>query len=319
VPEGRPERLMKLAVKLFGRRTLWRLGRLAYAIARGEGPNRIETNGEAALQRHLARHATRTVDVFVCLDIGAFIGYWAESLVSACRDEGVERLHLIAFEPSETSREELDRCFERIRGTYWLEVRASAVGDFIGTALFDMSAATAGANSLVTDTGNSSATSVSITTVSQVFAECAIEYAHFVKSDVEGFDPLVIKGALPLLREGRIGVLQFEYNVRWIASRSFLKDIFELIAGLPYQIGKLVSDGVELHEEWHPELERFIETNYVLVRNDLVAAVGARRGRFDAYNTYATAEMSDPELCTKGALQYQWPNVGWSRGSGKPG
>jgi hypothetical protein len=44
----------------------------------------------------------------------------------------------------------------------------------------------------------------------------------------------VIKGALPLLREGRIGVLQFEYTIRWIASRSFLKDIFEIIAGLPY-------------------------------------------------------------------------------------
>jgi len=296
---------MKLAVKLFGRRTLWRLGRLAYVTARGEGPNRIETNGEAALQRRLARHATRTADVFVCLDIGANVGYWAESLVSACRDEGVERLHLIAFEPSEASREELDRCFERIRGTYWLEVRASAIADFIGTALFDMTGGTAGTNSLVADTGNISATSVSITTVSQVFAEGAINCALFVKSDVEGFDPLVIKGALPLLREGRIGVLQFEYTIRWIASRSFLKDIFEIIAGLPYQIGKLVSDGIELHEEWHPELERFIETNYVLVRNDLVADVGARRGRFDAYNTYAKAEMSDLGSGGPGAKQFR--------------
>lgn len=291
--EERSERLMKLALKLFGRRTLWRVGRLAYMTARGEGPNRIETNGEAALQRRLARHAARTPDIFVCLDIGAFIGYWTESLVSACREVGVKQLHLIAFEPFELSREELNRCFERIRGAYRLEVRASAIGDYIGRALFDMTGETAGTNSLIVDTGNRLATSVPITTLSQVFAEAAIDHALLVKSDVEGFDPLVIKGALSLLREGRIGVLQFEYNGRWIASRSFLKDIFELIAGLPYQIGKLVPDGVELHAEWHPELERFIETNYVLVRDDLVNAVGARRGWFDAYNTYVIAAPSN--------------------------
>ena len=293
--QGWSERLMKLAVKLIGRRTLWRVGRLVYCTARGEGQNRFETNGEAALQRRLARHGARTPDFFVCLDIGANVGHWSESLVCACREAGVERLRLIAFEPSLASREELNRCFERIRGNYQLEVRASAIGDYIGTAHFDMSGGTAGTNSLVLDTGNRSATSVPITTLSQLFAEGAIDRALLVKSDVEGFDPLVIKGALPLLREGRIGVLQFEYNGRWITSRSFLKDIFDLVTGLPYQIGKLVSDGVELYEEWHHELERFIETNYVLVRNDLLSAAGARRGWFDAYNTYVTAATNDVE------------------------
>jgi FkbM family methyltransferase len=293
VPERGSEKLMKLATKLLGRRTLWRVGRLAYTIARGEGQNWIETNGEATLQRRLARHAARTRDIFVCLDIGANVGYWAESLVSACREAGVERLHLIAFEPSKESRNELNNRFERIRGTYRLEVEASAVGDYIGTARFDMIGGTAGTNSLVTDADNVSGTSVSITTVSQVFAEGAIDRALFVKSDVEGFDPVVIKGALPLLREGRIGVFQFEYNVRWIASRSFLKDVFDLAEGLPYQIGKLVSGGIELYQEWHQELERFIETNYVLVRNDLIAAAGAQSGRFDAYNTYEIAPENE--------------------------
>lgn len=295
VLEGRLESLMMLALKLFGRRTLWRAGRLAYTIARGEGRNSIETNGEAMLQRRLARHAAQSQDDLVCLDIGANIGQWAESLVTACREAGIELLHLIAFEPSQASREELNRCFERIRGSYRLEVQASAVGDYVGTANFDMTGGTAGTNSLAVGEADPAATSVQITTVSQVFTEARIGHALLVKSDVEGFDPLVIKGALPLLREGRIGALQFEYNVRWIASRSFLKDIFELVAGLPYTIGKLVPDGVELYEKWHQELERFIETNYVLVRNDLFAAVGAKKGWFDEYNTYVTAPVSDPK------------------------
>lgn len=293
--EERSERLMKLALKLAGRRTLWRLGRLAYMTARGEGQNRIESNGEAALQRRLAHYAARMQDTFICLDIGANVGQWSESLVHACREAGVARLRLIAFEPSAASLEELSRCFERIRGSYLLELQASAVGDRAGRALFDMTGETAGTNSLVADAGDGLATSVPITTLSKIFDEGGIDKALLVKSDVEGFDPLVIKGALPLLREGRIGVLQFEYNGRWIASRSYLKDIFELANGLPYEIGKLVSGGIEIYAEWHPELERFIETNYVLVRNDLIAAAGATRGAFDAYNTYAAAAMSNEE------------------------
>jgi FkbM family methyltransferase len=291
--EERSERLMRLAVKLFGRRTLWRVGRLAYMTARGEGQNRIETNGEATLQRRLARHAAQMPDIFISLDIGANVGQWTESLINACRASGVARLHLIAFEPSQASRDELSRRFERIRGSYRLEVEASAVGDHVGSARFDMSGGTAGTNALVAEADDQPGTKVSITTLDQIFAARAIDQALFVKSDVEGFDPLVIKGALPLLREGRIGVFQFEYNFRWIASRSFLKDVFDLAEGLPYQIGKLVSGGIELYQEWHQELERFIETNYVLVRNDLIAAAGAQSGRFDAYNTYEIAPENE--------------------------
>jgi hypothetical protein len=83
VQEEWSERLMKLALKLVGRRTLWRVGRLAYMTARGEGQNRIETNGEATLQRRLARHAARTSDTFVCLDVGALAQRQKEAISGA--------------------------------------------------------------------------------------------------------------------------------------------------------------------------------------------------------------------------------------------
>lgn len=68
--------------------------------------------------------------------------------------------------------------------------------------------------------------------------------------------------------------------------RSFLRDVFDLVEGFPYHVCKVVPDGIDAYESWHPELETFFETNYLLVRNDLLDVFEVRRGRFGASNTY---------------------------------
>lgn len=95
-----------------------------------------------------------------------------------------------------------------------------------------------------------------------------VESVDFIKSDAEGHDIHVMFGAEQTLRNGRVAIWQFEYNHRWIDSRHYLKDVFEYIADKPYLIGKLHRTGIEVFEAWHPELERFFESNYVLIRRD---------------------------------------------------
>ena len=90
-----------------------------------------------------------------------------------------------------------------------------------------------------------------------------------IKIDTEGNDLRVIQGAVDLLRNGKVGVVQFEYNHRWIYSRSYLKDVFDLVRDTPYRIAKVCSTSLEVYVEWHPELERFFETNYALVHERL--------------------------------------------------
>ena len=92
-----------------------------------------------------------------------------------------------------------------------------------------------------------------------------IVHVHLAKCDTEGNDSKVILGAYELLSRGAIDVLQFEYNHRWVFSRTFLKDVFDLIQELPYRIGKLEPHSVELYDGWHYELDRFFQTNYVLL------------------------------------------------------
>jgi len=106
-----------------------------------------------------------------------------------------------------------------------------------------------------------------------------------VKVDTEGNDFNVIHSGVALLRQGRIMVLQFEYNWRWIGFGHCLKQVFAEIEGTSYEIGRLVQSRIEVHAVWHPELERYFETNYVLVRRDVLALLPHRRVAFGPSGT----------------------------------
>jgi hypothetical protein len=86
------------------------------------------------------------------------------------------------------------------------------------------------------------------------------------------------------LRGGNAGVVQFEYNHRWILSRAYLKDVFDLIENTPYRLAKVCSSSLDIYAEWHPELERFFETNYALVHEQLVAPLGCQWFRIGSGN-----------------------------------
>ena len=66
-----------------------------------------------------------------------------------------------------------------------------------------------------------------------------IKHFGLVEIDTEGHDLRVIEGAKGLLTAGGIDVIQFEYNHRWIASRCFLRDVFQLMTPLEYRIGRV--------------------------------------------------------------------------------
>lgn len=284
---------MGLLESLVGRRALWRIGRHVYRHARRDGHNDPETNGEYALHRTLAAWAQRRGGPLAVIDVGANVGYWSSHLLASCADAGVEGVRLWAFEPSDEIREALVEALRPARPGYEVSIRAEAVADAPGEAAFDASPGITGVKHLLTDAmvsgGGTPSVPVAVTTLADVAREEKIERVDFVKSDVEGFDLSVLRGAVPLMRERRIGLFQFEYNHCWMTTRTFLRDVFDLVADLPYRVCKVVPEGIDAYDAWHAELETFFETNYLLVREDLLADFGVRPGRFDASNTYASA------------------------------
>lgn len=281
------------------RQWVWRLGRKAYMWARNDEPNHVLAGGELRLQRLVA--ATLRSDTrLVAFDVGARVGDWTRETVAAAgaRPHGYV-VHV--FEPVPDSRQKIASTFaaEISRGD--IVVNDVAVSDEAGVFSMYVPHYTAGTSTLHPDSSVRYEQVIQVSTIT-VAAYCLahrIDQIDLLKVDTEGNDLKVVRGALDLLRQGRIGVLQFEYNHRWIYARAFLKDVFDLVRGAPYRIAKVCSDGLEIYADWHPELERFFETNYALVHERLVGPLGCRMVRIG----HGNACEEDSSASHVGALE----------------
>ncbi len=281
---------LRLAESVLGRSGLWRASRRLYLTARRDGMGDPAANGEYALHGIVAARAASAGETFTAVDVGAFSGYWSHHLLSACKAAGVRSARLVAFEPSSGSRKKFDARMHAAFPGYDVRVRPEAISDKAGEALFNLDPSLAGANRLVAPASRNggeagTAERVIVLTLPQVFAEEGLATADFVKTDAEGFDLGIIKGALPLLEGGKIGLLQFEYNHCWLDTRSQLRDVFDLLPQIPYRLCKVAPGGLEAYVSWSSEIERYYEANYALVRNDLAAAYMVKSFEFDSYNT----------------------------------
>ena len=254
-------------------------------VARYDVPNQIETNGESRLQLEVARMISkRGAGSGTIFDVGANLGEWSKSMIAAFRTTDPAagyRIH--AFEPfQETNLLLKSKLSDEIK-TGSVNILQIALSDVSGTAVM-MGTAGSGTSALSSgegaDVGRDSV-HVCTQTVRDYCTDNRIETIDFLKCDTEGHDFRVIQGALPLLKGGHIGVLQFEYNHRWIFFRNYLKDVFDLAEGLPYCLCKITPGFLLAYESWHPELERFFEGNYCLVRKDLSQCFTLRKAMLD--------------------------------------
>ena len=259
----------------------WRFGRYFYMRGRGDVGNTPQSNGEYALQGRLL--GLRTAEPRVWMDVGTNIGEWTEEAVLQASRLGI-RLDVHAFEPVDGTRELARRRLGKFEN---VALHALALSSTDGESIVHVSEVGAGTNSLVREPGRElSSQRTLLATLDGFLEQRGIERVQFVKCDTEGHDLAVLQGAAKSLSRGAIDVFQFEYNHRWVFSRSFLKDVFDVAESMPYTVGRLCGDGVELVPKWHPELERFFECNWVLVRNPVITQIGAFEGQFTRSNVY---------------------------------
>jgi FkbM family methyltransferase len=248
------------ACHALGRQAVVRAARFVLFRARLDYPNDMAVNGEPALQCWALQVAPRGGELHVA-DVGANVGSWARLMLAAASVQGrAGDLRLHAFEPDDGAYAQLAR---ELEGTS-ASLSQVAVSDHEGTSAFHVAAPAAGTNSLhPAPGGTTTASTVSTTTLDSYAARRGIDGFALVKIDTEGHDLAVLRGAGNLLAGHRIALVQFEYNHRWVFARAFLRDAFDLLSGFGYRIGKLTPRGIEFYPGWHPELETFVEGNYV--------------------------------------------------------
>lgn len=270
---------------------VWRLGRSVYMYARGEERyGDIGRNGEAFLQSCVLKNGL-VDETLVIMDIGANQGEWTESFLRLLSVErrNPDYVNLHTFEPVPSTATMLQNRISKLPGKDIVQHHELAMSEGPGHAEIGVFAAGLGTNSIHHEADARTPENVIQVELTSLDAFCelyCIEHVHLAKCDTEGHDSKVLMGARSLLQSERIDVLQFEYNHRWVFGRAFLKDAFDLIDGLPYNVARLNENGLTFYEYWHPELERFFQSNYVLVHERAQNWFPAKRGRFNSANVY---------------------------------
>lgn len=257
------------------RKLMWRLGRKMYTYARGDGQNDPRGNGEYWLLEHVLKASPSPK---VLLDIGANKGDWTAQALRLA--QATKQVHVHSFEPSLATRSMLTA---RFMGSVAVTVQPHALSDTVTETRFYSKEDGAGTNSLSPSSGGNVEVVAQIT-IDRFLQKSDIQAVSMVKIDTEGFDLLVLRGAEQSLHDGRIDIIQFEYNWRWLLNHVCLRDVFALIADKPYRLGKLCGDAIEFYDQWHFELDRFFENNYVLIRNDSNLCLLGSTVRFDESN-----------------------------------
>jgi FkbM family methyltransferase len=247
--------------RLLGRRRVVRAAHFALRRARLDLPNDPATNGEYALHRWVLA-ALPPGAPLVVFDVGANVGAWSDALLAqADRSGHREPLRLHAFEPVAQTH---DMLLASLPDT--VRVNRLALTDRPGEVTMHVVGALAGTNSVHPAATGGPPVQIEVvpaTTVDGYRHAERIAHIDLLKIDTEGHDLAVLRGAQRSLAEQAISIVQFEYNHRWVHARHFLKDAFDLMQPWGYRLGKLTPRGMEAYPVWHPELETFVEGNYL--------------------------------------------------------
>jgi FkbM family methyltransferase len=266
-----------LACSAIGRHNVVRGARFVLRRASRDVPNDMSSNGEASLQRWVVGLSSRGCELRV-IDVGANVGRWSASmLATARRAERADDLDLHSFEPSSWT---FARLFQALGHERRVSLRQIALSDRSGSSVLHLAGQGAGTNSLHRSLRPLAAIAteeIVTATLDEYADQAGLDDITLLKIDTEGHDLAVLRGARNLLAGGRISVAQFEYNWRWVESRSFLNDAFALFDSVGYRLGKLTPSGVESYPGWDPDLETFVEGNYVAARPDVAARLPAVR------------------------------------------
>jgi len=239
----------------------------------------FETNGEMHAIGCVLAHSKRPATVF---DVGANVGDWSRHVVGLLGPAG--SVH--AFEPTVAS---FARLVAKTDGQGQIRAHQVGLSDRDATLDMDVSAGRSQKSAVTTSDARRATSDIDDYRIESCrflrgdafCAEQGIASIDFLKIDTEGHDFAVLKGFGAMLARGQIGAIQFEYNRLNAATRTLLRDFYDLLDGpeAGYAIGRIYPNSVEFKAYDHLD-ENFIDGNFLAVRRDAQALVEslARRG-----------------------------------------
>lgn len=196
-------------------------------------------------------------------DVGAFRGDYGAMARQVLGPQAV--IH--CFEPGEMALRQLRRRAPQAD----LHVHGVGLSNVEGHATLHHESATPTMASLHPDTlaavgglATERAT-IDVTTLDEFCERHAISTVDLLKIDTEGTEIDVLRGATRMLGDGAFRIIQFEFGYGNIATRTFIRDFYELL-GASYVMHRVAPRGLIALGGYDLALEVFVgATNYVAI------------------------------------------------------
>jgi FkbM family methyltransferase len=258
--------LRKVYVFIFARKALYPINLLLYKLSmRGLGIMNHENDhisGENAFVKYMI--STGRFSRGVILDVGANVGHYSVML----RSKRVA-LPIYAFEPHPVAYNKLR---EAAAMHQFIPVQKGAGENAETTFIYDYvenkgSEHASMYKEVIADFRKCEVEEIAIdlTTIDEFIEDHQLSEIALLKVDTEGNELNVLKGARRAIEGGMINVIQIEFNEMNVISRTFFKDIIDILPG--YEFYRLLPDGLKALGEYNvAAFEIFAFQNIVAIR-----------------------------------------------------
>lgn len=250
----------------------------------------MSTDGERWLIKQLAQRGR--VEAF---DVGANQGEWAGNFLE-CTKNG----HVTCFEPVSTTFAALSNAVQSDRATLVQKGMSDTSGQMTINSVVD-NPYISSLYDIRSYEGEHEVeqVDVALSTGDVEMAERNISHLDMLKIDAEGHDFKVLKGFGNALTEGRIDVIQFEYNYFTLIARTALRDFYDLLEER-YLLCRLLPQGLEVFG-FHHSIDTFVQANWIAVRKEfitpeIVSLLNMRSARGLGGIALAKALAAEPNL-----------------------
>lgn len=255
------------AIKNIYTQIIWVISRKIFLDIRSDSPSiNLDSSEKNIINYFLENYNKKNKILF---DIGANVGSWSKLVLEKDKD-----ISLFAFEATHKTYMNLKETLNTYNGRN-INISNKALSNERGDFNMYNFGENEGINSFFKNQVSYKNSKniepkiekVSTTTIDMFCKKNNIQEIDYLKCDTEGNDFNVILGAKDMFKYQKIIAFQFEYNWRWINSRTSLKNIFDYFGDTNYIVGKITKNEIQFIRRWNPELEKFYEANYLIVHN----------------------------------------------------
>lgn len=204
-----------------------------------------------------------TLQVF---DVGANVGKYCRFLIDLAPQS--KQLHIHCFEPSKKTFEKLSSV-STSHSNIKIYHNNFGLSDTSEEKELYSSSETATIASLYNTRDKASIFKeeykeiIELKTIDEYCVTNSITHIDFLKIDVEGHEISTLKGAKKMLETSAIHYIQFEFGECNIASKTYMKDFFDILP--QYNIYRILPNSIRKIKHYSEDIEIFATSNFLAV------------------------------------------------------